>query len=151
MTDPDAAVAVVQRRLPASPEAVFDEWLDPDALSDWMCPRPARCLKVETEPWVGGRVRFDIEDSGNMFVVTGRYITIDRPRRLAFTWSCSTWADPAADSVVTVTLKPYGDEQTLMTIEHALLPPDLVEQHARGWTLIAEQLGAALASAARGR
>jgi len=145
----EPAVAVVQRPLPAPPEVVFDEWLDPSALSEWMCPRPARCLNVETQPWVGGRVRFDIEDSGSVFFVTGRYLTIDRPRRLAFTWSCSTWADPRVESVVTVTLKPHGDRQTLMIIEHALLPPEVVERHAHGWTLIAGQLDAALASAVR--
>jgi uncharacterized protein YndB with AHSA1/START domain len=149
MSNADAVVAEVRRRLPASPEAVFDEWLDPGALSEWMCPRPARCLKVETQPWVGGRVRFDIEDSGRVFFVTGRYLTIDRPRRLAFTWSCSTWADPAVESVVTVTLRPHGDRQTLMTIEHALLPPEVVERHAHGWILIAGQLDAALAATTR--
>jgi uncharacterized protein YndB with AHSA1/START domain len=149
VTEAGPAVAVVQRPLPASPEVVFDEWLDPGALSEWMCPRPARCLNVETEPWVGGRVRFDIEDSGSVFFVTGRYLTIDRPSRLAFTWSCSTWADPAVESVVTVTLQPHGDRQTLMTIEHALLPPEVVERHAQGWILIAGQLDAALATAVR--
>jgi hypothetical protein len=47
--------------------------------------------------------------------------------------------------VVNVLLEPRGNEQTLMTIEHTLLPPGLVDQHERGWTAIAQQLADELA------
>jgi uncharacterized protein YndB with AHSA1/START domain len=147
MTDAPAPVAVVRRLLPASPDVVYDEWLDPDALSDWMCPRPARCLAVESEPRTGGRLRIDISDNGIEFYVSGQYLVLDRPARLSFTWSCSTWPDPSVKSVVNVLLEPCGNEQTLMTIEHSLLPPELVARHARGWAAIADQLAAELAVA----
>jgi uncharacterized protein YndB with AHSA1/START domain len=136
---------VVRRLLPASPDVVYDEWLDPDALSDWMCPRPARCLAVESEPRTGGRLRIDISDNGVEFYVSGQYLVLDRPARLSFTWSCSTWPDPSVKSVVNVLLEPCGTEQTLMTIEHSLLPPEFVERHAHGWAAIADQLAAELA------
>lgn len=146
MTVTDSArVAVVRRLLPAAPDVVYDEWLDPGALSDWMCPRPARCLNVESEPIVGGRLRIDIEDGGAEFFVSGEYLVLDRPRRLSFSWTCSTWPDPNIKSVVTVVLEPRGNEQTFMTIEHSLLPPELVGQHARGWAAIAGQLAMELA------
>ena len=132
------------RLLPASPAVVYDEWLDPDALSDWMCPWPARATNINLEPTLGGRLQIDIEENGVRFEVTGRYVELDRPGRLSFTWSCSTWPNPSAESIVTVTLEPHGDGETLMTIEHALLPPDLVDQHRSGWTTIAEQLAAEL-------
>jgi hypothetical protein len=41
---------------------------------------------------------------------------------------------------VTVTLTPHGDEQTLMTIHHAKLPPDVLDSNQNGWALISEQL-----------
>jgi uncharacterized protein YndB with AHSA1/START domain len=132
--------AVVRRLLPAPPEVVYDEWFDPAALADWMCPRPAQCRSIAAEPRVGGALRIDIEENGTEFFVTGQYLVLDRPRRLSFTWSCSTWPDPSLQSVVTVLLEPRGARQTLMTIEHTLLPPALVGQHARGWTVIARQL-----------
>lgn len=148
MTDRPAQVAVVRRLLPASPDVVYDEWLDPEALSDWMCPRPARCLAVESEPRVGGRLRIDISDGGTEFQVSGRYLVLDRPSRLSFSWSCSTWPDPGIQSVVNVLLEPRGNEQTLMTIEHSFLPAEFIEQHTRGWAAIADQLAEELAPTA---
>jgi uncharacterized protein YndB with AHSA1/START domain len=143
-TSSSPVVAVVQRVLPAVPDTIYDEWLDTEALSDWMCPRPARCLDVKLEPWVGGSLRFDIEESGVEFFVAGRFTVLERPRRLTFTWRCSTWPVAAAESVVDISLDPCGHDQTLMTIEHTLLPSGLVEQHRRGWAAIAEQLDAGL-------
>ena len=145
MTDAKRPVASVVRLVPASPAVIYDEWLDPAALSDWMCPLPARATSIDVEPTVGGRLRIEIEENGVCFVVTGRYVELDRPLRLCFTWSCSTWPDPSLKSLVTVTLEPHGDGETLMTIQHTLLPPDLIDQHQSGWSRIAEQLAAELA------
>jgi uncharacterized protein YndB with AHSA1/START domain len=147
VTVPEAPAALVHRLLPASPGVVYDEWLDPDALSDWMCPRPARATNINLDPTIGGRLRIDIEEGGIRFAVTGRYVELDRPRRLSFTWSCSTWPDPLLESLVIVTLEPRGDNETYMTIHHTLLPPDLIDQHQTGWTRIADQLAAELAGA----
>jgi uncharacterized protein YndB with AHSA1/START domain len=134
----------VQRVLPALPEVVYDAWLDPDSLSEWMCPRPARCLDIQIDARVGGSIRFEIEDSGVEFFVAGRFKVLDPPRRLSFTWQCSTWPDPEIRSVVTVSFARHGRDETLMTIDHTLLPPELVEQHQQGWTAIAGQLATSL-------
>jgi hypothetical protein len=96
---------------------VFDEWTDATRLAEWMCPRPARCLNVEADPRVGGTVRFDVEEAGRTFRVSGNYLTLERPHRVAFTWSCSTWPDPTIQSVVTVTIEPDGAQASIMTIE----------------------------------
>jgi uncharacterized protein YndB with AHSA1/START domain len=69
---------------------------------------------------------------GRTFRVSGNYVTLERPHRVAFTWSCSTWPDPAIQSVVTVTIEPDGAEASIMTIEHRLLPAALVQQHRAG-------------------
>jgi uncharacterized protein YndB with AHSA1/START domain len=89
--------AVVQRVLPAPPDVVFEEWIDPDALAEWMCPRPARATNIDLEPAVGGSLRIDIEEAGVEFYVTGRYLELQRPQRLRLTWSCSTWPRSAVD------------------------------------------------------
>ncbi len=148
MTDHAAQAAVVRQRLPAPADVVFEEWTDAARLAEWMCPRPARCLNVEADPRVGGTVAFDIEEAGKTFRVSGNYLILQRPHRLAFTWSCSTWPGPAIQSVVTVTIEPDGAEASIMTIVHELLPPGLVQQHGQGWAVIATQLELRLRSAA---
>ena len=47
--------ARAQRVMPATPELVFDQWLDPESLAEWMCPRPVRVIAITVEPRVGGR------------------------------------------------------------------------------------------------
>jgi uncharacterized protein YndB with AHSA1/START domain len=139
----DRAVTI-RRVLPAPPDIVYDEWLDPVGMLDWMCPRPARAVKILLEPAVGGSLRIDIEDSGFSLYVTGTFVELDRPRRLRFTWSCSAWADPMVQSMVTVTLEEQGTDETLMTIEHEELPPEQTGSHRRGWGTITVQLADAI-------
>ena len=148
MTGP--RVAVVRRVLPAPPHVVFDEWLDPEGMTEWMCPRPARAVKIVLEPVVGGALRIDIEDSAASLYVTGQFIELDRPRRLRFSWSCSDWTDPAVQSEVTVILEDHGTGQTLMTIEHG--PHDDDEagraahaEHWAGWEFFLPRLPGAVA------
>jgi len=140
--------AIVQRVVSASPAAVYGEWLDAEGMVEWMCPRPARPTKIELEPRLGGRLLIDIDDEGVELSITGQYLELDEPRRLSFTWSCSAW-DPPTDSVVTVTLEPHGDKQTLMTIHHAKLPPEVMADHENGWALIGEQFEGRLTSDSR--
>jgi len=142
----EPAIAVVQRVLPAPPEVVFDEWLDPVSLSDWMCPHPARAVRIELDPRVAGRLRIDIEEEGSEFSVSGTFLALERPGRIVFTWSCTAWADPELESVVTVTLEPHGPGHTLMKILHESLPDGTRERHERGWNLIAQQLENELSS-----
>ena len=140
----EAATCCVQRVMPAAPEVVFDQWLDPESLQEWMCPRPVRVLDVTVEPYVGGAVRIDVDDSGTRVLISGQFLTIDRPHVLRFTWANSNWPDPTS-SVVNVSFEPVGDEETLMSIEHSLLPPEEFESFDSGWTLTVEQLATMLA------
>ena len=140
----DSPIVRVQRVMPATPEVVFDQWLDPESLQEWMCPRPLRVVAVTVEPHVGGSVRFDVDDSGNLFVITGRFLAIERPNLLRLMWSDSNWPDPTVASVVNVAFAPIGDDQTMMCIEHSLLPPEEFDDLKNGWTLTCDQLAALL-------
>jgi uncharacterized protein YndB with AHSA1/START domain len=145
----DVPIVRVQRVMPAAAEMVFDQWLDPESLAEWMCPRPTRVVDLTLEPRVGGTVSFDVDDLGTRVLITGRFLTIDRPRLLRFTWSHSDWPDPTAVSVVNVAFEPLGDDQTLMTIEHSLLPPEEFDNFENGWALTSDQLAALLQGSTR--
>ena len=112
-----------------------------------MCPRPVYCVEVAVEPRVGGIVRSDIDDAGASVLITGQFLTIDRPRVLRFTWSNSDWIDPTVVSIVNVEFEPVGDGQTMMSIEHSLLAPEEFDSFHSGWTLTFEQLAIRLEGA----
>jgi uncharacterized protein YndB with AHSA1/START domain len=138
----------IERRLPATPAEVYAEWLDPEALLEWMCPHPARPTKIAIDAVVGGSYRFDILDGDSAVVVTGRYLALEPGRLLRFTWSCDAWSDPSIESVVTVSLAPNGPDCDL-TLTHERLPAEQVEGHHSGWSRIADQLEGALRGASR--
>jgi uncharacterized protein YndB with AHSA1/START domain len=137
----ETATVRVRRIMPAPPDVVFDEWLNPESLREWMCPRPDRIVALTLEPHVGGVVRFDVDAVDRTVLITGRFLEIDRPRLLRFTWSNSNWPDPTATSVVEVTFAPAADDQTLMSIEHTLVPSTEFDDFHNGWTVTFDQLG----------
>ncbi len=93
-------------------------------------------------------MRFDVDDSGTSVLITGQFLAIERPRVLRFTWSNSNWIDPTVVSIVNVEFEPAGDGQTMMSIEHSLLPPEEFDSFHSGWILTFEQLAALLEAAA---
>lgn len=141
----ETATVRVQRVMPAAPDVVFDEWLDRESLQDWMCPRPVQVVDVTVEPRVGGIWRLDVDDEdGRRVLITGQFLAIDRPRLLRLTWSNSNWPDPTMESIVNVAFEAVGDDETLMSIEHSLLPPEEFQSFDGGWTLTCEQLAGRL-------
>ncbi|GAY14792.1 SRPBCC domain-containing protein [Mycobacterium sp. shizuoka-1] len=142
----DTVTVVVERVMPAPPDVVFDQWLDPEALRDWMCPHPVHVVDVGVEARVGGTLRFDVDDGGTRVLISGQFLAIERPTLLRFTWSNSDWEDPTQTSVVTVSFTPAGSDETLMSIEHSLLPPTEFESFHTGWIVTSDQLAVRLSN-----
>jgi uncharacterized protein YndB with AHSA1/START domain len=134
------------RRIAASPERLFDAWLDPAMLRRFMCPGDGvSVLRAETEPRPGGRFDILMRNECGEIPHWGQYREIDRPRRLVFTWN-SPHATP--DSLVTLTFHPV-EGGTEVTLEHDRFPGEGARDgHERGWTAILAGL-AATAEAAR--
>jgi len=61
----------------------------------------------------------------------GRFIALDRPRKIQHTWVSE--ATSGLESIVTLTFEMQGD-QTVVTLSHANLPDDeLGRSHEEGW------------------
>jgi uncharacterized protein YndB with AHSA1/START domain len=68
----------------------------------------------------------------------GRYLSLDRPTRLRFTWS-SVAAGP--ESVVDITLLHTGDASTMILLKHERLSSQTArENHREGWRRILDNL-----------
>ena len=142
--------AKVSHRFSASPERVFDAWLDANSVREWMAlpfsalgGRPVDVRRVEIDARVGGRFTFsDMREAGEA-VHWGTYLEIDRPRRLVFTWFTSTEDEQANNSVVTVTIEP-DDEGCVATIVHRIDArwAEYITQTEQGWSGMLSQIEA---------
>jgi uncharacterized protein YndB with AHSA1/START domain/ribosomal protein S18 acetylase RimI-like enzyme len=132
--------SIVQRVLPAPPDVAYDSWLDAEGMCHWMCARPAVPTHIEIDPRVGGQYRIDIDDEGLGRSVTGRYLVLNGPDGMVFTWYPSTWDPSIPESAIMVQLEPHDEGRTLMTIRHGRLPDGLRDDYEAVWRRIAAQL-----------
>ena len=136
MIDGDAVVH--ERALPAPPEAVYEMFVEADQLVRWI----GLSAELEAEP--GGRFRFEVAPGQ---YCEGRYVELDPPRRIVFTWG---WEEPAmgvppGSSVVEVDLTAI-DGGTRLRLTHSRLPGDDARLlHDDGWTAFLARLEAVAA------
>jgi uncharacterized protein YndB with AHSA1/START domain len=122
----------LERRLEASPAAVYAAWSDPAQLARWFGPDGGPVLSAETDVRVGGRYRiiFCTED-GEEHDVSGTYREVVPDEKLTFTWMWRTM--PERVSLVTVALKGEG-EGTLLTLTHEqFFDEGARDRHREGW------------------
>jgi uncharacterized protein YndB with AHSA1/START domain len=94
---------------------------------------------------VGGSYRIAMQPpEGELFHLTGEYLEIDPPSRLAYTFR---WEEPDPDdqeTVVTITLRDAGDE-TEMTVDQGPFATEARRAlHEAGWRDGLERLERAL-------
>jgi uncharacterized protein YndB with AHSA1/START domain len=130
----------VNRTIPAPAEKIYDVWIDPKSPGGpWH-----GAERVIFNPVVDGLYYLAIKHEGRVWPHYGRFTKLERPGLVEFTWMSE--GTKGAESVVTVTLQPRGD-QTEVTLRHAGVPDDeLGHQHKEGWTWILNALADALAA-----
>jgi uncharacterized protein YndB with AHSA1/START domain len=121
----------------ATPEEVFDAWTSPVVLTRWWAMRETQTSPgCELDLRVGGRYLFQMQDpDGTIYAVAGEYREVDRPHRLAFTWS---WQGdgglhPGHVSLVTVEFVARGGRTTVLLEHGELASEDSREGHGAGW------------------
>jgi len=132
-----SAAVVVRRTIRASAEVLFDAFLDPYALSEWMRPGAIRSAVATVEPHVGGRYEVIMQADSGPIPHTGVYRLIDRPRRLVFTWHSPNTGEN--ETLVTVDFLA-ASQGTEVIVTHELLPEAAKPSHSRGWTSGLEHL-----------
>lgn len=137
MTTKETARVEVSRRLAATPEQVYDAWLDPASLGRWLFATPdGRMERCEVDARVGGGFRLDERRGGELAEHWGTYVELDRPRRLAFDFGTNFGETPTR---VTVTIIPDGDG-SLITLTHEGVWTDYEDRTRQGWGMILEGL-----------
>jgi len=80
MPDSEVQSFHLTRRLNASPERVFEAWVNAVLLERWLAPI------VEVDARVGGHFRLEIRKPEEVHVVTGEYREIVPSQRIVMTW-----------------------------------------------------------------
>jgi uncharacterized protein YndB with AHSA1/START domain len=83
-------LARLARRFDAPAERVFDAWLTRSMIDQWMfgpAVRDEEIVRLSIDPRVGGAFSFVVDRQGEEIDHIGKYLEIERPRRLVFTWA----------------------------------------------------------------
>ncbi|KAF1720863.1 SRPBCC family protein [Pseudoxanthomonas wuyuanensis] len=102
MTLETGAEVQVRRHFNATPERVFDAWLTPRLLGQWMFGadvRDEKIVRLDVDPRVGGTFSMLVERDGQPIDHIGTYLEIERPHRLVFTWAIRGMSDDDASRV----------------------------------------------------
>jgi uncharacterized protein YndB with AHSA1/START domain len=137
-------VVRVGRRFEASPERVFDAWLDPGRARRFLfATSTGQMVRAEIDARVGGSFNFtDRRDNVDVEHI-GTYLEIDRPRRLVFTFHTERGSRDL--SRVTIEIAPQG-EGCELTLTHEMDPKwgEYKERTLAGWSKIVEGLATVL-------
>lgn len=133
---------IVRKLLSASCEEVFEAWLDPDGMREWMKPGPVTDCAVMLEARVGGDFTIIMTSPEGETVNRGSILALERPSKLQFTWISSRWENQ--ETLVTVELRQVGDHCELV-LTHERFPVNRSsDQLSGGWNQILERLGRTL-------
>ena len=101
---------IVRRMIAATPEDLFDAWLDPEALGIWMRPEGIRHTRAKLDARVGGSYEIIMQGDTQTYPHHGVYQVIDRPHRLVFTWLSpgTEGLSTSARSSVSLNLRPQS-------------------------------------------
>jgi uncharacterized protein YndB with AHSA1/START domain len=130
----------VTHMIPATPEKVYDVWLDPKSPGGpWF--GAERCI---LNPVVDGLFYNLVKHENRLWPHFGRFTQLERGRRIEHTWMSE--ATKGAESVVSITLEARGDE-TELTLRHSGVPDDEIGlRHKDGWSWILSMLAQGMAA-----
>lgn len=145
----DVSLTMV-RVLKAPRERVFDALTNPAALAAWWGPEGSHCPDPEIDLRVGGAYRLDIQaPSGQLYKLSGRYLAIEQPAKLRFTWTWTEGAYAGIETVVSIALKDHADG-TELTLHHTgFTAQSMADEHKGGWAGALDSLEAYLDSASQ--
>ena len=134
----------VSHRYSAPAERVFDAWLTPSQASRFLFrTRTGNVMRCEMVPEVGGgftvtdrRPAADGDESVFDVVHMGKYLEIQRPKRLVFELTVLTYTEETTR--VTVEVASLGPQASELTLTHEMGATDQArmneESSRKGWT-----------------
>lgn len=136
----------VTRSFNALPGRVFDAWLDPETIERWMfgpAVREEEIARMTLDARVGGSFSFVVRRQGEEIDHVGKYLEIDRPHRLVFTWGVPKYSPDMARVILDIAPLDHGSE---LTLTHELHPKwaEYATRTEAGWKKMLDVLAGTL-------
>ena len=134
----------IERTYQAPAEAVFDAWTSEEVIRRWwQAERDWETSEAEVDLRVGGVVRVVMREpnQGAEHGGGGTYTVIERPSRLAFTW---TWDGSTRQTLIEIDFEQTGAATRVSFTHSGLADEATVRDHEYGWSNILDELGRTL-------
>jgi uncharacterized protein YndB with AHSA1/START domain len=113
---------------------VFDALTDPERLAVWWGPKGFAAPSVDVDLRIGGRYRIAMQPpDGDLFHLSGEFLEVDPPARLAYTFR---WEPPDPDdreTAVSLSLGDLGDSTELVLTQRSFATEARRALHEEGW------------------
>ncbi|HSD24597.1 MAG TPA: SRPBCC domain-containing protein [Solirubrobacterales bacterium] len=147
MSEDATRVVRIERSFDAPAEDVFDAWTSPEVMRRWYHAGPDwETPDVEVDLRVGGRVSVVMrKPDGSEVELSGEYVEIERPHRLAMT--CTFSDDPSNEEQLIELSFSEDDGSTTVVLLNSRIPTEERRDSQRwGWDLCLVELERALAA-----
>jgi uncharacterized protein YndB with AHSA1/START domain len=139
-------VVRIERTFDAPAEHVFDAWTSPEVIERWFRPGPDwKKPSAEVDLRVGGTIRVVMRaPSGAAVEASGEYTEIDRPNRLAFTWTFED--DPSNQQLIELEFTERDGATYVLFVNSNISQEERRDQQYEGWLACIDNLERALAA-----
>jgi uncharacterized protein YndB with AHSA1/START domain len=146
VTEDSAQVVRIERTFDAPAEDVFDAWTSEEVISRWFKPKQGwREAEAEVDLRVGGAVRVVMRTpDGEPVRAGGEYTLIERPNRLAFTWTFED--DPSNQQMIELEFTERDGATTVLFTNSDISGAERRDSQYEGWSTCLDEMGRVLAS-----
>jgi uncharacterized protein YndB with AHSA1/START domain len=141
-----ARVVRIERTFDAPVEDVFDAWTSEEVIRRWFIPAEGwKEPSAEVDLRVGGTVRVVMRDpDGEPVEAWGEYTLIERPHRLAFTWTFAD--DPSNQQMIELEFTERDGVTTVLFVNSDISEERRRDAQYDGWSTCFDEMERVLAS-----
>jgi uncharacterized protein YndB with AHSA1/START domain len=144
VTEDQGRVVRIERTFEAPAEDVFDAWTNEEVIRRWF--RPGRGWQepsAEVDLRIGGKVRVVMRaPDGSEVAAWGEYTVIDRPHKLAFTWTFDD--DPSNEQMIELEFIEQDGATTVVFVNSNISEEERRDAQYEGWTACIDNMERAL-------
>jgi uncharacterized protein YndB with AHSA1/START domain len=146
VTEEPGGVVRIQRIFRAPIDQVFDAWTSPEVMRRWFhCQPDWDTPMAEVDLRVGGNVQVVMrKPDGTKVQAHGEYTLIDRPHRLAMTWTFDD--EPSNQQLLELTFSESEHATTVLLVNSHISTDDRRDAQDQGWHGCLDELDRLLAT-----